>query len=126
MRLTVLIGVVIALGACDLLNSNRQTVEVTVEELVATFDENELAALEQFSGKDLLVSASVQSINVGYDDRPFVNLAWEDTLLPVQASFDESATSFLANLRPGDAIQIRCGSVSEVLGTPMLRECRPA
>lgn len=97
--------------------------EVTVDQLVDEFEENEVAALQRYKGRTLGVTAVIDSINAGVDDSPFVNLGWGETAFPVQAKFLPDQTARVSLLKPGDEVTLVCSEVTELLGTPMLSDC---
>lgn len=101
----------------------RPVIRTTLDQLVAEFEKNEVGALAMYEDTTVELDAVVKNIQSGPEDRPFVNLAWDDTLLPVQATFFEDQVDYVASLSPGDAIVLRCDEVTEVLGTPMLGDC---
>lgn len=121
MRVLILL-VALSTAACQPAIS-REQVDVTVADLIGAYDANEAAAQARFSGKDLIVTAQVDRVNLDGDNQPFVNLASNDTFLPVQLHFLPSAAGAAAGLVKGEEYRFRCASVSEMLGSPMLQDC---
>lgn len=97
-------------------------IEVTLEQLIKEFDQNQVAAEQRYSNSAVQLTATVASIK-GSPDEPLVNLSWTDTLLPVQAKLADSSKPIAAELLPGDQVELTCARVTEVLGTPMLGQC---
>ena len=100
-------------------------ISATAEEIFAAYDANEVAAQQRFGGGPLEVTGRIEAITLDLTDDPVVRLAGGNAFEYVSASLDESAKAAAGTLRKGQKITLRCSSVSEVIGTPMLRDCRP-
>ncbi len=103
-----------------------ETVEVTADELLAAYKENELAGDQKYKGKTLVVTGVLDSIQSGIGDAPFLLLKAGDEYefnMP-QAHFDKSETDSLVALKKGESITVQCVSGGEVMGSPMLNECK--
>ncbi len=103
-----------------------ETVEVTADELLAAYKENELAGDQKYKGKTLVVTGVLDSIQSGIGDAPFLLLKAGDEYefnMP-QAHFDKSETESLVALKKGESITVQCVSSGEVMGSPMLNECK--
>lgn len=96
---------------------------VTLEQLVAEYDDNQVAAEQKYADGGVRLTVVVGSIK-GSLEEPLLNLDWEDTMLPVQAKLADGYKQIAVELTPGDEITIVCPDVSHVLGTPMLGNCR--
>lgn len=97
--------------------------DVTLEQLIAEYDENQVAAEERYADGGVRLTVSVESIK-GSPEEPLLNLDWEDTMLPVQAKLADGNKQIAIELSPGDEITLVCPQVSDVLGTPMLGNCK--
>ena len=99
--------------------------DVSVTELVAAYDKNEAAAQITYGNRMLRVTGMVEKINLGPDDEPFVNLAGGQ-LLPAQLHFGNGFAAQAAQLEKGRQYAFLCTNVSEILGSPMLKDCQLA
>jgi hypothetical protein len=90
---------------------------ISADALVATFEENGLAAERAFTGCLLVVSGDVASVHRGRSGGPVVSIAASAFLGAVECSFPESAFDELAELRRGQRIVV----VGEFAGERMLR-----
>ncbi|WP_086733736.1 hypothetical protein [Erythrobacter colymbi] len=97
-------------------------IDVTLEQLVKEFDQNQVAAEQRYANTPVRLTATVASIK-GSSEEPLLNLSWTDTLLPIQAKLAEASKPMAADLLPGDQVELTCAKVTEVLGTPMLGQC---
>lgn len=103
-----------------------ETIEVTADELLAAYKENELAGDQKYKGKTLLVTGVLDSIQSGMGDTPYLLLKAGDEFefsMP-QAHFDKSETDSLVALKKGERIKIQCVGNGEVIGSPMLKDCK--
>ena len=96
---------------------------VTPEELRAAYDANEAAAQQNYGGQVLEVSGKIDKITLDIGDDPVIQLATAKPYDTVHASLAESANGAAAGLAKGQKIVLRCADVSEVIGTPMLKDC---
>lgn len=104
----------------------EEVIEVTADELLAAYKENELAGDQKYKGKTLLVTGVLDSIQSGMGDTPYLLLKAGDEFefsMP-QAHFDKSETDSLVALKKGESIQIQCVSDGEMMGSPMLKGCK--
>lgn len=103
----------------------EQMVQVTADQLFSAYEQNEIAANQQFKGKKLLVSGKIDSIQADITDSPVIALRAGDQynfLLP-QASLADSEVSKAAQLAKGQQVKLLCTGSSEVAGMAMLSDC---
>ena len=98
-------------------------VEVTARELAAAYEENEAGAQLKYGKNPLIVTAVIQSINLGLGDKPYLVLRGTNEFMGPQAQLDEAGQAQAANLKKGQKISLRCAKVNEIAGTPMLDDC---
>ncbi|MFT4257051.1 MAG: zinc-ribbon domain-containing protein [Pseudoxanthomonas sp.] len=99
------------------------SINVTAIELHAAYDANEIAADAKFKGKRLRVSGLVESIESDVMDEPDIVLYAGDSVFnPPRASGMSKAQA--AMLVKGKSADIECTGAGEVMGTPMLEDCR--
>ena len=96
---------------------------VTATDLFNSYDANEAAAQQAYGGRSLLVTGTVASIDLDLFDEPIVLLRTPNEFMSAQASLTEEAQAQATGLRKGQAIELLCRDVSEVAGTPMLKDC---
>jgi len=101
-------------------------IEVTSVELAQAYADNEVAAQQKYGSSPLLVSGTINSIELDFMDEPVVTLPGTDDFTTTQASFAGDASEVTASLQKGQAIVLRCAGVSEVMGSPMLSDCTVA
>lgn len=99
------------------------TVEVTAQQLWQAFDANEVAAMRSYGDRRLRVTGTVDSVTLDFADDPVVMLATGQMFRNVHAGFDKENGAATAALAKGQSVTVECESVSEVAGTPMLRDC---
>ncbi|MCT9265070.1 OB-fold putative lipoprotein [Acinetobacter baumannii] len=100
-------------------------IEVTASQLLNAYKNNEVAANQQFKDKTLLVSATVNSIEAGLTDEPYLTLkaGGEYEFNMPQAHLAKEEQNKAANLSKGQKVKLLCTGNSEIAGTPMLADC---
>lgn len=100
-------------------------IEVTADQLLNAYKNNEVAANQQFKGKKLLVSATIDSIQAGLGDEPYLSLraGGEMEFNRPQAHLADSEQSKAATLNKGQKVKLLCVGNSEIAGSPMLADC---
>jgi hypothetical protein len=93
---------------------------VAASALYAAYDANEIAADQQFKGKLLKVTGTIEAIDSDLTDEPVVRLAAGD--------FDSVMVKGLpatsaASLSKGQQVTVVCQGGGEVIGSPVLDDC---
>jgi hypothetical protein len=103
----------------------EEVIEITAEELWATYDKNELAGDQAYKDKTLVITGVVDSIESGLGDTPYLTLRAGDeyNFSKPQAHFDKTETDSLVTLSKGDNITLKCKGNGEIMGSPMLSDC---
>ena len=96
---------------------------VTAQELDAAYRVDEAAAQDRYGNHVLEVSGTIAAVQLGIVDEPFVMLRGRSENRGPQVSLAEGSRSRAGELVRGQAVRLRCGGVSGIAGTPMLREC---
>ena len=96
---------------------------VTAQEIFEAYDNNEVAADQQYKDKPLLVTGTVSGISSDFMDDAQVQLATSNEFMDVMASGDDTFNSAAATLSKGQKITMLCQGGGEVVGSPMLSEC---
>lgn len=100
-------------------------VEVSANDLLKAYKDNEIAANNKFKDKSVLVSGMLKSIGADFSDKPLLTLkaGGEFEFNEPQATLAESDEPKAATLSKGQKIKLLCVGNSEVAGTPMLKDC---
>lgn len=98
-------------------------VEVTARELEAAYAANEVAAQQQYGDRRLLVNARIQSIQLDFADDPYLVLDGSNQFMGPQAHLADASKSMAGSLSKHQNVTLLCESVTELAGTPMLKDC---
>jgi hypothetical protein len=99
---------------------------VTAAQLFNAYANNEATAQGYFGDRLLLVSGTVDKVTLDFSDDPVVGLKTPNQFMDAQAALAEDAHDEAGNFNPGDKAELLCEGVSEIAGTPMLKNCRTA
>lgn len=99
---------------------------VTAAELFNAYENNEASAQSYFGERKLLVSGTVDKVILDFMDNPVVLLRTPNQFMSAHAALAEDAQGEAPNFNPGDQVKLLCQGVSEVIATPMLKDCRRA
>lgn len=97
-------------------------IKITAHELLDAYAANEVAADGQYKGKTLEVTGKVVGIDSGMDDEPVVQLETSNEFEHVHAR--GLSKDVAASLSKGTTITVVCTGGGEVIGTPMLDDCK--
>lgn len=97
--------------------------KVTAGELFRAYQENEASAQSRYGGRILDVSGTVQGIDLDLTDDPVIQLETDNQFMPTLVNLIESEQPKAASLTKGQAIVVRCAELSEIIGSPTLRDC---
>lgn len=102
-------------------------IQVSAQELFRNYEANEVAADRNFKGQSIEISGSVQSIESGLGDGANIqfNVGDEYGLHSVTASGDSSFDNFAASLSKGQNVTLQCIGAGEIVGQPLLSDCKP-
>ncbi len=98
-------------------------ISVSASQLVKAYDENEVRAQQDYGNHILDVTGVVGSITLDITNDPTINFDVGGTLTGVSVDFAEGQSQFVAELKKGQTITVRCNEISEVQGSPVLRQC---
>lgn len=96
-------------------------VDVTAKQLLADYQENEIAADAKYKGQALRVNGKVTRISKDIFDAPLVDLATSNEFMPVYATFTNEGA--LAELKRGQQVTVRCRSKGVSMAHPLLEDC---
>lgn len=105
-------------------SAERPEIRVTAGELFAAYQDNEARAQQTYGDSRLIVTGTVEGVDLDLMDRPFIKLQTANQFMSAQAQLVEEAQAEAANLEKGQQVTLTCESISEVVGTPMLDDCR--
>lgn len=97
---------------------------VNAKDLVAAYENNEVAADQKYKGKTLEVSGKVAGIDSGIGDKAVVRLVGTNEFASAMADGDDEFTKYAATLSKGQDITLICVGAGEVIGSPMLNQCK--
>lgn len=97
--------------------------QVTAAELANAYEENTVAADQQFKGKRFRVSGKIDSINTDLMGDPYVTLSTSLFLDP-QFSFSQAQLDVIGTLKKGQTVNLVCTGRGDVAKTPMSNECQ--
>ena len=106
--------------------------EVTAAELSKAYQENEARAQIAYEGKSLKVSGVVKDIDLSLGDEPIIKLKGSGEQYGMGVNADGKLTDVnihgltkqdAATLDKGKPRTFQCASVSEVMGSPQLKDC---
>lgn len=103
--------------------SSAQPITTTPGELVQAYEANEAAAQARFGRAPLLVTAQIASIDLGISDEPYLVLESGAMFSNPQAELEAASQAQANQLSKGQHVTLLCQSVSEIVGTPMLKDC---
>jgi hypothetical protein len=101
----------------------KSELRVTPAELVAAYEANEAAAQERFAPHLLMVSGVVDGVDLDLTNDPSVILKSPNPYDRVQAALVDADKPRASTIVKGQKIELMCDKVTEVLGTPFLRDC---
>jgi hypothetical protein len=100
--------------------------ETTAQEMIHTYENNEVQADAIYKDKIIKVTGIVSSINSDFGDEADVLLGdgSEYSFNDVHASGDVNFHNQAINLQKGQKVTLLCKGAGEVIGSPFLHECK--
>ena len=96
---------------------------ITSQALSAAYDENTVAADQQFKGKQFKVKGTVTEISTDIMGDPYITLKGTNMFQEPQFQFDKDATDQLARLKKGMTVVLICTGRGDIAKTPMSDDC---
>jgi hypothetical protein len=103
----------------------RTAMRVSAAEMQRAFKENEIAALQRYKGKAVVVSGVVDSIDADVTDKPVVRLLTDEMFSNVSIKLEADQVKYASALAKGVKVSFLCLKVTEVIGSPYLDDCTP-
>jgi hypothetical protein len=97
---------------------------VTGSKLASAYDANEAAADKEYKGKQLFVTARVDSINKGIGGSPYFVI--RGGVLGAQAHFERKYNDYAASVSKGEIVKLVCEGNGYIITSAMLDDCVPA
>lgn len=102
----------------------QKAVEITAYDLAVAYQSNEVAAQKKYGDRALSVTGKVEAITLDVFDNPVIEMRGINEYLNVQASFSKDYSDKLSEISKGSNVTVFCNEVAEVIGTPMLSDCK--
>lgn len=104
--------------------SNRvNALKVTADELYQAYDANEAGAQARYGSRVLEVSGVVVSVDLDFMDEPVVRLATSNQFSSAMVDLVEADKPRASMLQKGQNLTVVCQGLSEVAGSPSLKDC---
>lgn len=97
--------------------------QVTVDELAQAYEDNTVAADQQFKGKQFKISGTVVDINTDLMGNPYITLNGGNEFMRPQFSFDKTDLEQIAKLKKGNKVTMVCEGRGDIAKTPMSGSC---
>lgn len=99
------------------------SLRATAKEIFRAYQSNEAAAQKQYGDRSVEVSGVISGITLDISDDPVVELATDNQFMAMQLQPDENSKAKAAGLKKGQKLTAICADISEVVGTPMAKDC---
>lgn len=97
--------------------------KVTANELFEAYQANEAAAQGQYGDRPLLVSGTVDGVDLDMTNDPVVKLKTSNEFMSAMANLTDASKPKASGLSKGGKVSLLCKNVGEVMGMPQLRDC---
>lgn len=101
----------------------KPPIVVTASALAAAYDANEAAAQQKYGAGPLEVTGVLESVDLGIGDEPSLILRGNEMFTRPHMDLTEASQAKASSLSKGQKVTAICASVSEIIGTPMLKDC---
>jgi len=96
----------------------------TAVDVARAYEENTVAADQQFKGRKYMITGTVADINTNFMGDPYVTLkGGVNMFMEPEFAFPKSASAQLAALSKGAQVSILCRGLGDVAKTPMWDSC---
>lgn len=96
---------------------------VTSQQYAKAYEDNTVAADQQFKGKKFKVSGTVTDINTGITGNPVLVLRGANEFMQPQFEFDKSALNDMAKLKKGNKVTLMCTGRGDVAKMAFASDC---
>ncbi|KTD04170.1 OB-fold protein [Legionella feeleii] len=101
-----------------------ELISASVKQIAQDYNNNQVAADQQYYKKLLFISGEVQSINSGLGNTPYLSLYGVNPFLLPQAHFQKGNTPKIATLKKEQKIYLVCKGQGATIGTPIFSDCQ--
>lgn len=112
--------------AADFAKEQAEKNAVTAPELAALLADNEVAMLQKYQGRPLIVTGIVIAVNSVKAGRTMIQMSGGPGRLAVVARMEAEYSGYVAGLRRGDSAKVLCADIGTGVGTVMVSTCEPA
>lgn len=99
---------------------------VKASQLFNAYQNNEASAQGYFGGRKLFVTGIVDKVALDILDKAVIRIKSPNDFMSVQASMAQDSQESAKNYNSGERVSLICEDVTSIIGTPMLKDCRPA
>lgn len=111
------------LSTGEALDFSGSDVVTTANVYAQTFEDNELAADKQFSGKRIVVNGVVKNISKDAFGNPYLSLAGKNQFSDVIARLKPEAVDMALTIKKGASVRLTCKAGTKVLTSASLTNC---
>ncbi|MGB5109660.1 MAG: hypothetical protein WBO07_07805 [Formosimonas sp.] len=97
---------------------------ITVAQLSQAYNDNTVAADQQFKGKKFKVAGIVSDISTDIMGDPYISMQGGNEFMQPQFSFDKDDSSQLAQIKKGMKLTIVCEGAGDIAKTPISKDCK--
>jgi uncharacterized protein (DUF1330 family) len=101
----------------------KEVVKITAVELFNLYEKNEVAADEQFAGRYIEVTGSIDSIDKDFQDHIVIRLRTANKWIPASMYMNDYQKDTASQLKKGQKVIIRCNEMKRWVGSPMGEQC---
>lgn len=99
--------------------------EVTAKQYEAAYTANEISADDEFKGKRIMLSGTIDSIEKDFAEAGFLTLRGSEPLLGVHAELSKNSMLEAASFRRGQNVNLVCRGAGRVGSVAILGSCEP-
>lgn len=93
-------------------------------DVAKAYNDNQVAADQKYFKKTLLLSGTIESINSGLGNEPYIALRGLNQFLSPQVHFHKANANKISSLNKGEKIVLVCDGEGSIVGTPMFNSCQ--
>lgn len=97
-------------------------IAITADELFSAYDTNEVAADNQYKGKDLKISGTIKDIGKDILDNVYITLDCGEMIFSIQCYFDDSEVAVVGTLKKDQDITV-IGTCDGQTGNVVIKHC---
>lgn len=101
----------------------KNLVPVSAVEASKAYQENQVAADQKYYQKRLRLTGTIEGINSGLGNEPYVLLRGVNMFESPQVHFQQPNLEKVASLKKGEEIKLVCDGSGSLVGTPMFKNC---